>query len=212
MLDAARFEGKTGFQYLDPARPAQGQEWDVVSTVANAAELSPWCLARLAEALPEGSYRLAEGDPGPAMLGWLLGQHRLNDYKSKDDDQRGPRVLLTKEAAEIERTVRLAEATALVRDLVDTPAADMGPAELEAAARDLAKAIRRQGRGDRRRRAGPGLSDDRRGRPGRDAGPGAAADRAPLGQGRRAAESRSSARASASTAAGSTSSRPPACG
>ncbi len=35
--------------------------------------------------------------------------------------------------------VRLAEATALVRDLVDTPAADLGPAELEAAARDLAK-------------------------------------------------------------------------
>ena len=40
---------------------------------------------------------------------------------------RGPRILLTKEAAEIERTVRLAEATALVRDLVDTPAADLGP-------------------------------------------------------------------------------------
>ena len=89
----------------------------------------------------------------------------------------GPRVLLTKEAAEIERTVRLAEATADVRDLVDTPAADLGPAELEAAAREPRQAIWRQGRGDVRRCAGAGLSDDRRGRPGRDARARAAADR-----------------------------------
>jgi len=73
------------------------------------------------------------------MLGWLLGQHRFTTYKSSQEDQRGPRVLLTKAAAEIERTIRLAEATAYVRDLVDTPASDLGPADLEAAARDLAK-------------------------------------------------------------------------
>jgi len=138
LLQAARFEGKTAFQFaILPA--SQGHAWEVVSTVANVAELSPWCLAKLAEALPEGSYRLADGEPGPATLGWLLGQHRLKAYKSKDEDDRGPRVLLTKEAAVIDRTVRLADATALVRDLVDTPAADLGPAELETAARDLAK-------------------------------------------------------------------------
>ena len=138
LLDAARFEGKTAFQFaILPA--AHGHEWEVVSTVANVAELSPWCLAKLAEALPEGNYRLAEGDPGPSMLGWLLGQHRFIAYKSKKDDQRGPRVLLTREAAEIERTVRIADAVTFVRDLVDTPAADLGPAELEGAARELAK-------------------------------------------------------------------------
>jgi leucyl aminopeptidase len=138
LLEAGRFEGKNAFQYaILPGEQAQG--WDVVSTVANASELSPWCLAKLGEALPEGKYRLAEGEPGPAMLGWLLGQHRLNAYRSKNDADRGPRTLLTKEAAEIERTVRLAEATTYVRDLVDTPAADLGPAELEAAARDLVK-------------------------------------------------------------------------
>jgi len=138
LLEAARFDGKTGFQFaILPA--SQGQAWEVVSTVANVAELSPWCLAKLAEALPEGSYRLADGDPGPAMLGWLLGQHRFRSYKSKDEDERGPRILLTKEAAGIVPTVRLAEATALVRDLVDTPAADLGPAELEGAARNIAK-------------------------------------------------------------------------
>jgi len=138
LLDAARFEGKNAFQFaVLPA--AQGHEWEVVSTVVNVSQLSPWCLAKLAETLPKGTYRLAEGDPGPATLGWLLGQHRFTAYKSKNEEERGPRVLLTKEAAEIERTVRQAEATTLVRDLVDTPAADLGPAELEAAARDVAK-------------------------------------------------------------------------
>jgi len=140
LLEASRFEGKTPFQFaILPA--VHGHEWAVVATVANAALLSPWCLAKLAEALPEGTYRLADGEPWPAMLGWLLGQHRLNAYRSKVEDQRGPRVLLTKEAADIDRVIRLAEATALVRDLVDTPAADMGPAELEAAAREVAKSF-----------------------------------------------------------------------
>lgn len=139
-LEAQRFEGKTPFQ--SAILPGDGHDrFEVVSTVANVANLSPWCLAKLAETLPEGSYRLAEGNPGPAMLGWLLGQHRFTAYKSKNEDQRGSRILLTKEAADIERTVRLAEATVQVRDLVDTPAADLGPAELEVAARDLARAF-----------------------------------------------------------------------
>ena len=129
LVDAARFDGKKGFQFL--ILPAgQNDEWEVVSAVANVAELSPWCLARLAEALPQGRYRLAEVEPGPAALGWLLGQHRLNDYKSSPEADRGARILLTLDAAGIEQIVRLADATAKVRDLVDTPAADLGPAEL----------------------------------------------------------------------------------
>jgi leucyl aminopeptidase len=138
LLDAARFEGKNGFQFL--ILPGmRDDDWEIVSTVANVGELSPWCLARLGEALPEGRYRLAQGDPGPAMLGWMLGQHRFTAYKSKADPERGARILLTREAADIDHSVRLTEATALVRDLVDTPAADMGPPELEAVARSLAK-------------------------------------------------------------------------
>ncbi len=83
LLEAGPVRRQDGLPVRHPAR-RPGHEWDVVSTVANVAELSPWCLARLAEALPEGTYRLAEGDPGPAMLGWLLGQHRFTAYKSKN--------------------------------------------------------------------------------------------------------------------------------
>jgi leucyl aminopeptidase len=137
LLDALRFDGKTAYQFaILPADGADG--FEVVATVANAAELSPWCLARLGEALPEGSYRLAEGDPGIAAFGWLVGQHRFRRYKPPKD-LAGPRLLLTRDAAAIEEAVRLAEATAWVRDLVDTPPADLGPADLERAATDLAR-------------------------------------------------------------------------
>jgi leucyl aminopeptidase len=107
----------------------------VVSAVKAADALSPWCLAKLAESLPEGTYKLASGEPGAAALGWLLGQHRFDAYRSKEQPERGPRVLLTAEAAQVERMVRLADATAQVRDLVNTPAGSLGPAELEQAVR-----------------------------------------------------------------------------
>jgi leucyl aminopeptidase len=136
LLEAQRFDAKTGFTFV---LLPKGGDFEVVSAVKNAAELSPWCLAGLAESLPEGTYKLAEGEPAKAALGWLLGQHEFDRYRSKKDDpQSGSRVLVTGEAAKIEATVRLAEATALVRDLVNTPAGDLGPAELERAAQDLA--------------------------------------------------------------------------
>jgi len=136
LIEAHRFDGKTGFAFVLLPR---GNGFEVVSAVKNAAELSPWCLAKLAESLPEGTYRVVDGEPGKAALGWLLAQHRFDAYRSKSDEaERGPRVLVTGEPAKIEETVRLAEATALVRDLVNTPAADLGPAEIEQAVRDQA--------------------------------------------------------------------------
>jgi leucyl aminopeptidase len=137
LLEAHRFDGKKGFDFVLLPR---GGDFEVVSAVKNAAELSPWCIARLGESLPDGAYRLASGEPGKAMLGWLLGQHRLDDYRSKKEQpERGPRVLVTSEPAKIDETVRLAEATVLVRDLVNTPAMQLGPAELEQAVRDEAQ-------------------------------------------------------------------------
>ena len=113
-------------------------DWSVVSIVANTADLSPWCLAKLAETLPEGTYRVDGLEPGPAMLGWLTGQYRFDRYL-KPDDRVGGRVLLTKDPVAMTAAVYEAEATALVRDLVNTPAADMGPGELQHTAEALAK-------------------------------------------------------------------------
>ena len=137
LIEAQRFDGKSAGSFVILPR---GSEFEVAAAVGKADSLSPWCLAALAEKLPEGTYKIEGGEPGSAALGWLLAQHRFDSYRSrKEDAERGPRVLVTGEAARIDEAVRLAEATALVRDLVNTPAADMGPAELEQAVAELAK-------------------------------------------------------------------------
>ena len=116
-----------------------GDGWFAVGGVADPAALSSWCLAKLAEELPAGTYRLASGTPGLALHGWQTGQYRYTRYRD-DKDAPGPRVLVTKDAKAIPAALAEAQAVSLVRDLVNTPAEDMGPAALEREAERLAKA------------------------------------------------------------------------
>jgi leucyl aminopeptidase len=134
-LAAQKFEGG-GYQVgIVP----DGDSWFAVGGVANPESLSSWCLAKLAEDLPEGTYRLVTADPGPGMFGWITGQYRFARYRSEDKAQ-GPRVLLTAQVGQIEALAAEAEAECYLRDLVNTPAEDMGPAALEAECERLAKA------------------------------------------------------------------------
>jgi leucyl aminopeptidase len=136
-LAAQKFDG-AGYDY---AIVPDGDHWFVVSGVANPDDLSSWCLAKLAEVLPAGTYRRAEGDPGKAAFGWITGQYRFDRYRSDVSDE-APRILLTKEVKAIAPILAEAKAVELVRDLVNTPAEDMGPAELEAPAAQLSKTYR----------------------------------------------------------------------
>jgi leucyl aminopeptidase len=135
LLAAQRVTGKAGGRAIVPGDAAE--DWSAL-LVCDEDPGSPWRIASQGEQLPEGQYRLAEGEVGAAGLGWCLAQHRFARYR-RAEDARGPRVLLTAEPARIDEAVRLAAATAKVRDLVDTAAADMGPAELEAEAEALAR-------------------------------------------------------------------------
>ena len=153
-LDAQRFKGD-GYDYA--VIPDDGDGWAVVAGVANPDELSSWCMAKLAEKLPAGTYRRKGGEPGPAMFGWITGQYRFDRYLSEPEEE-GPRVLLTGEPKAIDAVSAEADAVMLVRDLVNTPAEDMGPAQLEAEAENLHKAFRaeiRVTRGDALERAFP---------------------------------------------------------
>ncbi len=133
-LAAQKFEGGAYEVGIVP----DGDAWFAAGGVADPEHLSSWCMAKLAEALPAGTYRRANGEPGAALLGWVTAQYRFDRYKG-DDKAEGPRVLLTKDAKSIDAVLAEAVATALVRDLVNTPAEDMGPAQLEAEAARLAK-------------------------------------------------------------------------
>src|SRR3990167_9068571 len=114
-------------------------KWAVVTTVAKTDSLSAWCLAKLGQILPAGRYRLEGQQPGKALFGWMSAQYRFDTYRSKVETK-GPRVLLTTDVGAIAPLVAEVRATAMVRDMVNTPAADMGPAAIEKAAERIAKA------------------------------------------------------------------------
>ncbi len=92
----------------------------------------------LAGRLPAGTFSLqgAPGglDPTDAALAFALGLYRFERYKRRDAAP--PRLVVP--GADEASVTSIASACALARDLINTPANDLGPAELEAAARDLA--------------------------------------------------------------------------
>ena len=136
-VKAQKFEGGANDIAILPADKTG--EWSVAAGVTDVSASGLWHLAKLADSLPEGTYRLADYDASEAMLGWMLGQYRYNEYLS-EPKLTGPRVLLVKEPARIAMAALQAAATALVRDLVNRPAGDLGPNALEAEAKRIAKA------------------------------------------------------------------------
>jgi leucyl aminopeptidase len=100
-----------------------------------------WSFASLPRRLAKGSYRidakLDKASAGRAALGWALGTYRYPASSGKG----GPRATLVwPRAADRRHVTGAAEATFLVRDLINAPANEMGPAELARAARKLARA------------------------------------------------------------------------
>jgi leucyl aminopeptidase len=94
-----------------------------------------WALAGLPDGLPEGDYALA-GDLDPSVAtqmaaGWAVGSYAFTRYRKR---RRAPARLVWPAAADRAEATRLADAIWLVRDLVNTPAEDLGPSDLAEAA------------------------------------------------------------------------------
>ncbi|MBS0374871.1 MAG: leucyl aminopeptidase family protein [Proteobacteria bacterium] len=100
------------------------------------AELLPTHLQGGPDRLPAGRYALAEPLPPAAAthaaLGWALGSYRFERYR-RGAAPATPPVLAWPPGADRAQVGRLAAADALARDLVNTPAQDLGPPELAAA-------------------------------------------------------------------------------
>ena len=87
--------------------------------------------------LPPGNYHFANApyDTRLAALAFALGSYRFTRYRSAD----APEIrLVPPDGTDAAELARLSEAATLARDLVNTPSNDMGPAELESAAKALA--------------------------------------------------------------------------
>jgi len=99
----------------------------------------PAFLAGLAGAgLPEGTYRLegAFGDPTQAAIAFRLGSYRFDRYR----ESRPAPVLVAPGKADADEIERQVAAATLARDLINTPANDLGPDALEKAVREFAQA------------------------------------------------------------------------
>ncbi|MBN9044989.1 MAG: leucyl aminopeptidase family protein [Rhizobiales bacterium] len=94
---------------------------------------------KLARALPEGDWHMegATEDAGLAALAFLMGGYSFTRYRKSDGDR--PVRLALPEGVDEAETRRIAGAVTLTRDLINTPASDMGPDALEKAARELAE-------------------------------------------------------------------------
>jgi leucyl aminopeptidase len=114
-----------------------------------------WLAASLGDRLPAGDYALARefADARDELFatGWALGSYRFTRYRKSDG--RGVS-RLRRPGPDTGMVAAVHAGTWLARELIDTPANDMGPAELEAAAR----AVAAEGGGDVQVTSGAALS------------------------------------------------------
>ncbi len=133
---ACAYKGSAGKHLVVPGE--NGELGCVLVGLSN--PLSLWDTGALARALPAGDYALA-GDPDAttvesAALGWRLGAYEFDRYKTPAAPAA---VLRTPEGVDAGKLAALADATILVRDLINTPANDLGPGALADAAKTLAE-------------------------------------------------------------------------
>ncbi|HSQ70718.1 MAG TPA: leucyl aminopeptidase family protein, partial [Steroidobacteraceae bacterium] len=113
-----------------------------LGSLADLRQLEPWHVAGLPSRLPGGSWRIATVLPAPAAtqaaLGWAHGAYRFERYKARSEGQGAPATLLPPPLADMTYVRRMSAAVAMARDLINTPAGDLGPAELADEATALA--------------------------------------------------------------------------
>jgi leucyl aminopeptidase len=137
-LQATGFNGAPDSHVLVPA--ADGALAEVWAGVRGASH--PWALSALPKALPPGRYRLADDglaiDAEAAAMSWELGGYAFDLYKPATRDLAVLMLPPGKDGSRAQRGLLQAHAMASTRDLVNTPAEHMGPAELAEAVRLVA--------------------------------------------------------------------------
>ena len=134
LVDAAGFRGDPGRSLL-----LHGSEGGLERVLVGLGDGSDgFVLASLPGSLPPGDYRMIDVPAGmngeTLALGWADGAYRFTKYKSGEK----PRRLMIPDSVDAVDAHRQAEAIDWLRDLVNTPPCDLGPAEIAAEAQALA--------------------------------------------------------------------------
>ena len=136
--DAAGFEPKPGRHLLMPGAEGALAGALFALEAAGAAHKDPFAPGALSGLLPAGAYRFANAphDSKLAALAFALGTYRFTRYRKQDAKELQLELPGNVDGEDLSRMV---EGVFLARDLINTPANDMGPPELEEAARTLAQ-------------------------------------------------------------------------
>ena len=134
--EANGFKGKSGQMLVAP----DGQGGIAAVLVGVGERFDPMSARALPARLPPGLYRLEAGpeEAHAAALAFLLGAYVFDRYKARPDRDRVR--LVAPEGLDVAAMQRIASACALAREMIDTPAADMGPLQIETIAREIASA------------------------------------------------------------------------
>jgi leucyl aminopeptidase len=108
------------------------------------ASADPMTFRALAAKLPAGTYKIAHAPkdlaPDQIALAFALGSYRFDRYKARQGQGGGAeRPKLLAEGCDVAEVRQVAHACAMARDMVNTPANDMGPLQIETIAREIAE-------------------------------------------------------------------------
>lgn len=135
LAEATGFDGSPDSYCVLP--DAKGNIARVLAGVRDPSD--PWALASLPQKLPHGRYALGKGPAAvsaeDAVFAWDLGSYQFTRYKR---GKRKPADLQVDGNERVRRSLELAHAVRLTRDMVNTPAEDMGPEDLSDIAREHA--------------------------------------------------------------------------
>jgi leucyl aminopeptidase len=137
-VEAVHFEPKPGRHLLLPGETGALEGVVFIEDPGKSEAERAFARGGLASLLPPGTYRFEgnRGDLALSAFAWLADGYRFEAYRSKENGP-GARLVAPK-GVDAGRAERLAGAIAFGRDLINTPANDLAPDGLEAAARELA--------------------------------------------------------------------------
>jgi leucyl aminopeptidase len=131
----ADFKGKAGQALVVP--DASGAPARVLFGLGDGADIAPFRM--LPARLAPGAYRIEQApahfEPVRIALAFALGSYRFDRYKRHGGER--PRLVFA--GADLGEARQVAHACALARDMINTPANDMGPLQIETIAREVAE-------------------------------------------------------------------------